>query len=628
MSLVSVEALIKSYFGKTILDNISFKINSGDKIGLIGENGSGKTTLFKIIYGKETPDSGRVVVSGNTVTGYLTQEVENSPDSNENALSCSELNNLEKKIRQIEHDISAFKGSHDSSGYKHLEQQYNLLISRFESLDGYSFERNMKEILHGLNLPEDALTLPFSALSGGEKMRIALARILLKKPDLLLLDEPTNHLDINAIEWLEETLSKFKGGLVIISHDRYFLDKTINKTASIENKKLVLRNGNYTSFTQQLKNEIDFTQKEQARLEKEILRQTQIKQTFLSHRNMSGYHEKEKIISRLSDTLVNVKSNFRVEQKSKLRLTIKNSGHIKNSKKLLLKTKNLKKAFGDRVLFSDVSFEIMAHDKIFITGPNGCGKSTLFSLFLGFSEDFEGEVELADNLTYIHMTQHINFADDSLSVLEEIISVCDLSLNDAMSTLARFGFYDTDIHKKINILSGGERSRLFMACSLLKNPDILFLDEPTNHLDIPSREVLESALSEYSGAILAISHDRYFINNCGTKILGFSNGSIREFENYDSYKSANVNLCINFNENPQMKEKQALPRQTRAMERKEQAMLKKRITELEDKISQLEQERNTVEDSFTAQTTPQEYENYAKLLEEIEKSYKEYFEIN
>ncbi len=627
MSLISVEAITKSYFGKTILNNISLCVNPGDRIGFIGENGAGKTTLFKIMYGNESSDSGRVVVSGNTVIGYLTQEAENPNDDEANALSSMELKNLENLMRDKEHEISLFSDNHDSSEYKKLEHDYNVLLSKFESLDGYAYERNMKEILSGLNLPEDALTLPFSVLSGGEKMRISLARILLKKPDLLLLDEPTNHLDIQAVEWLEETLSKFKGGLIVISHDRYFLDKITNKTASIENQKLILRNGNYTSFTEQRKEEMDFAQKERARLEKEIERQAQVKQTLLSHRNMSGYHEREKMISKLSDALNTAKSNSRSMQKSKLKLSIKSSGTIKNSNKVILKTKNLQKAYGERILFSDVSFEILSKDKIFLIGPNGCGKSTLFSLFLGQTDDFEGEIELSDKLTFAHMTQNVSFNDESLTLLEELMSSHQLSFGQAMSTLARFGFFDTDVHKKIEILSGGERSRLFLACSLLDNPDILFLDEPTNHLDIPSREVLESALHEYQGAFFAISHDRYFINNCGNKIFGFVDGNIKEFEGYNNYKIASKISDYKIPENSESKNKHIPERKNRAKERKIIALRKKNITQLEEKIKSLEEQRDNLESSFGSETALDKYELYAKLVSEIENSYEEYFDL-
>jgi len=627
LSLISVEAITKSYFGKIILDNISLCINPGDRVGFIGENGAGKTTLFKIMSGKEVPDSGRVVLSGNTVIGYLTQEAENPNESETNALSSMELKNLEKMISDKEHEISRFADNHDSPEYKILENEYNFLISKFESMDGYAYERNMKEILSGLNLPEDALTLPFSALSGGEKMRISLARILLKKPDLLLLDEPTNHLDIHAVEWLEETLSKYKGGLIVISHDRYFLDKITNKTASIENKRIILRNGNYSSFSKQRIDEMDFAQKERERLEKEIARQSQVKQTLLSHRNMSGYHEREKIISKLSDSLNFAKSNSRSMQKSKLKLSINNSGAIKNSKKVILKAKNIQKAFGDRVLFSDVSFEISSKDKIFLVGPNGCGKSTLFSLFLGQTDDFEGEIEISDKLTFAHMTQHVSFEDESFTLLEELITCHNLSFGQAMSTLARFGFYDTDVHKQINVLSGGERSRLFLACSLLENPDILFLDEPTNHLDIPSREVLENALNNYQGAFFAISHDRYFINNCGNKIFGFSDKSIGEFDSYNNYKSTSFISDFNIPEKKQSGNKEMSERKNRAEERKFTALKKKRIAFLEDEIKSLEEKRDNLEASFGPETSLDDYELFATLVSEIEKSYEEYFEM-
>lgn len=659
LSLLSIEALSKSYFNKTVLDNISLKIHPGDRLGLIGENGAGKTTLFKIIAGNVHADKGRVVKSSNAIIGYLTQGTDESFTDDSEILANRELEELETAIHKIEHEIAS-EQNHESLEYRKLTAEYTSLISKFESLDGYAYERNMREILSGLNLPENALLLPFASLSGGEKMRVAFARILLMKPDILLLDEPTNHMDIAAVEWIEDTLSKYKGGLIVISHDRYFLDKVTNRTASLENGKLHVRAGNYTKYMEQTKVESDFAEKELEGIEKDLLRQTQVKQTMLSHRNMSGYHAREKIVDKLADSLLDAKSKLRNTQSSKIKLSFLVGNEPKNPRKLLLKAQNLTKFYDERLLFKDVSFEITASDKIFLVGPNGCGKSTLLALFLGMLGDFEGSVQLSRNLTYAHMGQHVAFDNEELTLSDEIMTRFDYTIGQTKGLLARFGFFETDIYKKISVLSGGERSRLYLACALQDNPDILFLDEPTNHLDIPSREVLERALTEYEGAFISVSHDRYFIERCAKKIFGFADMTVKKFNSFGDYqnyikysgksdiasntsvKGRSNNLQINelgsaqilltdsnsfasdFKEcrNINLKE-----RKNRVEERRQIAFKKEQLKQLETKIEILESEKSEIENSFGKDSDYIKYERYASLLVELEKCYEDYCSI-
>jgi ATP-binding cassette subfamily F protein 3 len=656
LSLLSIEALSKSYFDKTILDNISFKIHPGDRLGLIGENGAGKTTLFKIIAGKETADKGRVIKSGNAIIGYLTQGTDESFTDTSDVLANRELDELESAIHLKEHAIAS-EQNHESHEYRRLTAEYASLVSKFESLDGYAYERNMREILSGLNLPENALSLPFSSLSGGEKMRVAFARILLMKPDILLLDEPTNHMDIAAVEWIEDTLSKYKGGLIVISHDRYFLDKVTNRTASLENGKLYSRAGNYTRFMEQARVESDFAMKELDGIEKELMRQTEVKQTMLSHRNMSGYHAREKVVEKLADALLDAKSKLRSAQSSKLKLSFLAGNEPKNPRKLLLKAQGLAKSYDDRLLFRDVSFEVTASDKIFLVGPNGCGKSTLLALFLGKLGDFDGSVQLSRNLTYAHMGQHVTFDDEDMTLSDEIMTRFDYTIGQAKGILARFGFYDTDIYKKISVLSGGERSRLYLACALQDNPDIMFLDEPTNHLDIPSREVLERALIEYEGAFISVSHDRYFIERCARKIFGFTDLTIKEFGSFNEYQSYNkkalksesaanslakigsgtssnteFDVCPTSNnglnslgaEMKEIKNINLKERKNRVEERRLIAFKKEQKKQLELKIELLETEKSDIESSFGKDSDYIKYERYASLLTELEKCYEDY----
>jgi ATP-binding cassette, subfamily F, member 3 len=629
LSLLSIESICKSYFNMPILTDVGFKVHMGDRIGLIGKNGAGKTTLFRIITGEEEADSGRVVLSGNAIVGYLSQDLKDLSHAGQDALFSKELSDLEADLRDTEKKISLWSKTPDSPEYRELYRRYTMLDAKFEALDGYAYERQMREILCGLGLSEDICSLPFSSLSGGEKMRVALARLLLRKPDLLLLDEPTNHLDIPAVEWLEGELQKYRCGMIVISHDRFFLDRITTATASLEDGQLVFRGGNYSSFIRQKRVEIDFSQKEQKRLLHEIERQSRIKQTMLSHRNISGYHQREKMISKLSNALSETKVRTRSSHQSGLKLSFIKGNAQRNSKKILLQASGLSKRYGNRLLFSDVSFELIAGAKIFLTGPNGCGKSTLLSLFLGDIDDFEGSVKMASGLIFMHMGQHVEFDQEDHTILDELMGCFGVSSGQATEILADYGFFGTDLQKKIHILSGGERSRLYLACALRKEPDLLLLDEPTNHLDIPSREIFEHALKSFKGAFIAISHDRYFIEQCAKKIWGFREGTIQEFDSYDTYRTDTKKQVLpkprtNTCERPLNKDR--TERKNRAEERRILAKNKAESRIIEEKINKLEQEKRILEQSFSSDTHYEEYSHYSKLLEELEVLYRTYVE--
>ncbi len=643
MSLLTIENIVKSYFHKTVLDHVSLRVQEGDRLGFIGANGAGKTTLFKIINGQEKAEEGQIIKTSNVIIGYLTQHIDDSSGIEFSALRSRELEELEHEIHTLEIKMGSFE-NHECIEYRTITQEYERLTSKFESLDGYSYERNMKETLQGLGLKDNALLRPLSSLSGGEKMRVALARILLMRPDILLLDEPTNHLDVNAMEWLEDYLSKFKGAMILISHDRYFLDKVTNQTAELDSGKLETRPGNYTKYMAQKSIELDFARKELSRIEKELERQTQVKQTMLSHRNMSGYHAREKVVDKLSDELSNAKSATIHSLSKRMSFKILPKEQIGDPKRILVQADLLGKAFDGNIIFSDVSFLLRACDKIVLAGPNGCGKTTLLSLLLGQLSDYDGTVRCSSNMKYAHMGQHVFFDDEECTPLEEFLTRTDSSQGQARSTLARFGFVDVDCYKKISVLSGGERSRLYLACLLSEMPDALFLDEPTNHLDIPSREILEDALSDFNGAIFSISHDRYFIEKCAQKVYGFINGTLEEFTSYEQYRLAEkkkksitsaTNVCVldatdnSFDSNNEMTlEKSPLKiRQNKAEERRSVALRRKKIRYYEQTIATLEEEKIQLETGFNAETTPEDYRYYADLLVSIDQAYEKYMEL-
>ncbi|MHB1453043.1 MAG: ribosomal protection-like ABC-F family protein [Saccharofermentanales bacterium] len=629
MSLISVEVVSKSYFHNTVLKDVNLRLNEGDRLGLIGSNGAGKTTLFKIITGSENADAGRVVVAKNRIIGYLGQNTDTVSGGASNSLKNKELQELEAAIRDTEIGLSRIT-DHESPAYRDLSARYTLLSARFEAMDGYSYERSMKEILTGLELSEAAFSTPVGLLSGGEKMRVALAHILLMHPDILLLDEPTNHLDITAMEWLEDTLIKFKGALIIISHDRYFLDRVCNRMAELESGTLVIQSGNYTGFMKQKEVETDFAVKEKLRLEREIDRQMDIKQTMFSHRNMSGYHMKEKMVSKLADKLSEAQSQSRRSVEGKMKFSLLPSGSIRNPKSVILRTEALSKSFGTNRIFENLSFEITAVDKVFFVGPNGCGKSTLLSILLGLAGEYEGTVSLSRYSTYAFMGQKVQFSDENIRIIDEICGRFDFSEGQARSLLAKFGFYGTDVMKQISVLSGGERSRLYLACILQENPEIIFLDEPTNHLDIPSREILEQALSGFGGALIAVSHDRYFIEKCARRIFGFISKGIMEFPSFDSYRIKEresvkaAEALSKRTDSAEMLHNPAVLRRNKADERKFIAQRRDQVRFTELEIARLEEEKERMEASFGADTLPEEYSAYSSLLTQIEKCYNEY----
>jgi len=644
LSLLTIENITKSYFHRTVLDHVSLRIQEGDRLGFIGPNGAGKTTLFKIINGKENPETGQIIKPGNVIIGYLTQHIDDASGFDSTALRNKELEDLEYQMHKLEVSMGNFT-DHQSIEYRTITTNYAALTSKYESLDGYSYERNMKETLQGLGLAQDALSRPLSSLSGGEMMRVALARILLTRPDILLLDEPTNHLDVNAMEWLEEYLDKFKGAMILISHDRYFLDKVTNQTAELDGGKLSIRPGNYTKYMNQKTIELDFAKKELLRIEKELERQTQVKQTMLSHRNMSGYHAREKVVAKLSDELFSAKTNATHSLSRKMNFKLLPREQTGDQKRVLIDADHLSKAFDERMIFRDVTFQLRACDKVVLVGPNGCGKSTLLSLILGKISEFSGTVRLCSQFRYAHMGQHVLFEQEDNTPLDELLSRSECSEGQARSVLARFGFKDVDCFKAIHVLSGGERSRLYLACLLQEMPDVLFLDEPTNHLDIPSREILENALTDFNGAIFAVSHDRYFIDKCAEKVWGFINGTLETFDSYEQYrmfekksKASNTSFdsvavispnddSIEYDKDTNESQSPSKLRQSKANERRLTAQKRDRIRSCEQLISVYEQEKSSLEESFGADTTPTEYQHYANLLVSIDQVYEEYMQL-
>ncbi len=635
MSFLTVNRISKAYFGRVVLDQVSFRLDRGERLALIGNNGAGKTTLLRLITGAEKPDQGDISYPPNVIPGYLSQHFEENSDQQDTALFNRELQEQEDQLRQLEVQMAA--GS--SSDQKKLMHQYSQLTARFEAMGGYDFARRIRDALTGLGLSEDALKRPLSTLSGGERMRVSLARLLLKSPDLLLLDEPTNHMDLAAMEWLEEFLIRFKGAVLLISHDRAFIDHTATSVAELNAGQLTIRPGNYSHF-QEIQAAEDLTLgREIKKLAKELDRQRDVTQTMLSHRKMSAYHAREKVVARLSSQLGEIRDRAH-RQNQRLNFGFLPGLAEGDPEKILLSAQGLTLGFGEKPLFRDVSLLLRGGMKICLCGPNGCGKSTLLSLLLGRINHFDGQVRLADNVVYGHMGQHVGFEDENRTLVEELLARADLDEEKARTLLARYGFRDVDVFKKIQVLSGGERSRLYLSCLLLERPDLLFLDEPTNHLDIYSREILEQSLIDFPGTILAVSHDRYFIERCTKKVLGFIGDQVLPFDSFSEYRQAvrasEMKPANSINEPPVQTAKGLLtpeiseppaPPLNRAQERRETALRKEKVRQLEKQISSLEEEKATLEAGFAEKSDPAAYQHYADILEHLDKLYEAYIEL-
>lgn len=636
MSLLVLNNICKEYRNQTVLDGASLRIERGERVALVGPNGSGKTTLLRIAAGKESCDSGNVILARGAKMGYLTQDLKELDKDGrtlcENALFHEEVSRLEQKMRSLEKAMAEPHILNDPTAYEAIASEYSRLMQRFESLDGYAIESKIKAMLFGLGLKEEALALPLEQLSGGEKMRVAFARVLLEEPDLLVLDEPTNHLDIEAVEWLEGFLKKFPGGVLVVSHDRYFLDQVATRVAELGNGTIVERSGNYSTFMEQKNRMMAYAQKEQNRLKEEIKREATIADQLKSAQRISAWKSRMKKVERLKQeldvTLNETREQHHLHRTVAPRLSM---GHIKHVSAEIAMAHNLSKSFGQVQLFSQVSFLITGGEKVGIIGPNGCGKTTLLNILLGKDKDFTGQVRLGEWVRYGYLGQELAFENDERTILEELLSVREMTEDEALNYLARYQFYGDEVDKRIGVLSGGEKVRVRLACMMLENPDCLIMDEPTNHLDIPARDALESALLEFKGTLIAISHDRYFLNRCVNRILEFSHGGVSSYQgNYARYKDIKAQAQIQMEVKGVPARRLTATRKERPYEtrkRQETSRLKAELVKTEARITELEGLKKSLEDSFGIDTPPEKYVEYESILKELEDLYQFYLEL-
>jgi ATP-binding cassette subfamily F protein 3 len=520
MASITVQDVTKEFGPQVVLRNLSLEIHPGETVGLIGANGSGKTTLFRLMAGELPPDVGTVTRSKGLKIGYLKQE----PEIGEGHTLHDEVGSVFADLLALEHRLHALSDEmaarHDEPALPELMAEYERINERFITAGGYSFEARLNEILGGLGFSQADYEMPMSLLSGGQKCRAALAKLLLREHQLLLLDEPTNHLDIDAVRWLEKFLAGHHGGAVIVSHDRYLLDRLVDRVIELENGAAHSYPGNYSNYAQSKEvrlltqkreyvKDTAFIRKERAFIAKHMgkqrTREAKGRRTRLQRRIAGGEFVTEKPTA---------------NRRAKLSFGDSRQKDSQTDRTPMLRCDELAMAFGDNRLFSGLNFQVREGDRFGITGPNGTGKTTLLRIILGQIEPVAGEVTRDLKLRVGYYDQEHAGLDPNVTVVDEVRGVREgMSELEARSHLARFLITGDDVFKSLGQLSGGEQSRVRLAKLILTAPEVLILDEPTNHLDIPSREALEEALVQFAGTIIAVSHDRYFLDRIVERLL-------------------------------------------------------------------------------------------------------------
>lgn len=635
MAVLDVRDIKLSYGITDILTSVSFTVNKGDKIGVAGVNGAGKTSLFSIICGTLTPTSGNVYVSKDTTIGILRQQTEN--DFGEETIyeyALSAFSKLIEAERQLDSLSSKLSG-----GEEHIIKEYSSLSDRFSAMGGYDYKQRTTAMLGRFGFAGEELSRPARLLSGGQKTRLNLVNLLLREPDIILLDEPTNHLDIPAIEWLEGYVKQSKKTFLIVSHDRYFLDRVTNRTLELENGVSAIYDGSYSVFREkkdklredQMKAYL-LQQKEIKRLEAFIEQQRR----WNREKNIIAAESRQKAIDRM------VKIERPQDKPKSISFTLTST----NAKGFdVLSVRNLSKSFPGHKLFSGLSFEVKHGDRLFVLGKNGTGKSTLIKILTGRERADNGIFELGYNQKIGYYDQEQQLLDDSSTVLEELWSeYTNLTATQVRSALARFGFIGDDVFKSISVLSGGERARLSICKMIMTGVSLLVLDEPTNHLDMDSKEMLENALKEYEGTVIAVSHDRYFISALADRILELSSdGSFSIYRcGYNEYISrktaaeANTSTvsAANVSENKQNFEQLKKDKNRKRSIERRLTQIAKRNEDIEFELKSLhEQEQNNATDyellaEIYEKRTALEDEQFAILEEQfaLEEEYSNYSE--
>ncbi|MEG2984987.1 MAG: ABC-F family ATP-binding cassette domain-containing protein [Peptostreptococcaceae bacterium] len=597
MIVLSCNNLNKSFGIDTILENISFTVNEGDKVGIIGVNGTGKTTLFKVLTGIYGYDSGDIFLGKGVEIGYLEQNTNFQSEKTiyEEVLEVfSDLMEMENYLRDLEVKIAEESSNPNSKELDKLMNEYSHKLELFSELNGYGYKSEVKGILKGLGFSDKEMETPINILSGGEKTRVLLSKLLLKNPSLLLLDEPTNHLDSDAIEWLEVFLKQYKGTVILISHDRYFLDQVANRVFEIHNKKLKTYNGNYSKFIELSKTEKELEVKKYEDQQKDLKKQEESIERLKAYgreKHLKRARSKEKMLDKVD--VLDRPDVFRKKASIQFSPTTSSGTDV-------LEVKDISMGYGERVLFKDINFNIYRGEKVALVGANGIGKSTLFKIIMNEIVPLTGSTKLGTNVHVDYFHQEQKTLNLENSIIDEIWNDHpQLNQTTLRNMLGSFLFEDEEVFKKISTLSGGERARVAILKLILSNSNFLLLDEPTNHLDIDSKEVLEEALLNYTGTLFTISHDRYFLNTVVDKILVLDSEGITEYlGNYDYYiekkkqtTEMNTVEVVEEKTKTQLKDEKRKEREQRELEKKHRVKrqnIEKEIEEIETKIEELD----------------------------------------
>lgn len=581
MAILQVNDIYMGFSGETLFKEISFSVDEKDKIGIIGVNGAGKTTLIKLLLGLEnseinpaTNERGTISKKSNLKVGYLAQNTQLNKENTVFNELMTVFNNLLEDYNRMQ-EIN-FLLTVDLDNFDKLMEELGEVSERYEKHEGYSIEYKIKQILNGLNIPENLWTMKIGNLSGGQNSRVALAKILLKEPDLLILDEPTNHLDLTSIEWLEKILKDYNKAIILISHDVYFLDNVVNRVFEIEGKRLKDYKGNYTDFLIQkeayLSGEVKAYEKEQDKIKKmeEFIRRYK---AGVKSKQARG---REKILNRMEK----MENPVVTTQKIKLKFDIK-----AQSVDLVLDIKNLSKTFEDKLLFKDLNLKVYRGERIGLIGKNGTGKSTLLKILNNLEKASSGEFKIGERVSIGYYDQNHQGLGLNNNIIEELMYYFTLSEEEARNICGAFLFREDDVYKKISSLSGGEKARVAFMKLMLEKPNFLILDEPTNHLDIYSREILMDALEDYPGTILVVSHDRNFLDTVVTKIYELKTDGVETFDgDYESYKQERDNVKVKNEEAVKSYE--------------EQKKAKNRLASLEKKLVRIEEELNKIQEQI------------------------------
>lgn len=632
--LLSVQNISKTFIDQTVLDQVSFHMEEYDKMALIGINGAGKSTLLRIIMGQLDADEGVVALSKDKIVGYLEQhqDVDSNKTIYDEMLTIKQnILDMELKMRKLEQDMT----SASDDALESLMQQYTNLTHQFELQNGYAYKSECVGVLKGLGFTEEDFTKEIKTLSGGQKTRVALGRLLLLKPDLIILDEPTNHLDIDAIRWLENYLSNYKGAVIIVSHDRFFLDKIANKVVELEFGHATTFTGNYTDYA----------------AKKEILRKQQMNAYLNQQREIK---HQEEVIDKLK-SFNREKSIKRAESREKMLDKIEridkptqlnDEMHITLTPNIVsgndvLSIENLAKAYGTLSLFHDVNIEIKRGEHIAIIGKNGTGKTTLLKILNGLESVDSGNFKLGTKVEIGYYDQEHHVLDPEKTLFDEISDAYpDLNNTQIRNCLAAFLFTGDDVFKRIKDLSGGEKGRVSLAKLMLSSANFLILDEPTNHLDITSKEILEDALNHYEGTVLYVSHDRYFVNKTASRILSLSNENFISYTgNYDDYLATleRQNIAVNETDTIFVKKENRptvesegktdwkTQKEEQANKRKRENALKKLEASIEEHETKIDEIQQIMSDPAVA-TNSVKLQEYTNELDKLTKELEDYYE--